>query len=80
MRCAWTRRGISWRNTGSPEGEITFESVDFLPVNVLADTNGFVYVLGAGMLEGAAVYTQDGVFQGYYGANTVEVTLSVAPQ
>ena len=25
-----------------PEGEITFESVDFLPVNVLADTNGFV--------------------------------------
>lgn len=61
-----------------PEGEITFESVDFLPVNVLADTNGFVYVLGAGMLEGAAVYTQDGVFQGYYGANTVEITLTVA--
>lgn len=60
-----------------PEGDIAFESVDFLPVNVLADSNGFIYVLCDGLLEGAAVYTRDGVFQGYYGANSVEMTLSV---
>lgn len=60
-----------------PEGDIAFEAVDFLPVNVLSDTNDFVYVLCNGLLEGAVVYTQDGVFQGYYGANTVEMTLTV---
>lgn len=60
-----------------PKGDIAFEGVDFLPVNVLADSNDFVYVLCDGLLEGAAVYTQDGLFEGYYGANTVEMTFAV---
>lgn len=60
-----------------PERSVNFTGVDYLPTKVVADGSGFVYVLCRGMYHGALVYTPQGEFSGYFGANETEVTLSL---
>ena len=46
----------------------------FLPVKVVADASGRVYILSKNVTKGFLKYEADGTFQGYYGATKVIVT------
>lgn len=61
-----------------PDKDFNFTGIDYLPTKIIEDSNGCVYVLCNGIFQGAMMYEPDGEFIGYYGANDVEVTLSVA--
>lgn len=56
---------------------IVFTGIDYLPDKVIEDENGIVYVLCNDIYDGSLMYSPDGKFLGYYGANQTEVTLSV---
>ena len=65
------------RLLSKPQSEVNFTGIDFLPMKVVADDTGYTYLLCKGIYHGAVVYTPEGRFSGYFGANTTEVTLSV---
>lgn len=56
---------------------LSFSAIDFLPLKVLEDHNGYVYVLCQDVVQGALLYEPDGVFSGYYGANQVEFSFQL---
>lgn len=60
-----------------PASNVQFSGVDFLPLKVVADGSGYTYLLCKGVYNGALVYTPDGTFSGYFGANNTEVTVSL---
>lgn len=60
-----------------PDKNFEFTGIDYIPRKVVADTNGFVYILCKDMYHGAMMYEHNGDFVGYYGANKTKVTLEV---
>lgn len=60
-----------------PDSEMFSQELTFLPQRVLADKAGNVYIVLGNITTGAAMFNSEGVFQGYYGANTVEQTAAV---
>jgi len=60
-----------------PQSELFAQELTFLPQRVIADKAGNIYVVLGNITTGAAMFTSDGEFQGYYGANTVEQTSTV---
>ena len=47
------------------------EDFIFSPIQVAVDSKNFVYVLSIGSTYGAVLYDENGVFQNFYGANSV---------
>ncbi len=60
-----------------PDSEQFSQELTFLPQRVLADKAGNVYVVLSNITTGAAMFDNEGVFKGYYGANAVEATPQV---
>lgn len=60
-----------------PDPGLFSQDLTFLPQKVIADKAGNVYVVLGNITTGAAMFSSDGVFQGYYGANTVQTTPEV---
>ena len=60
-----------------PDSEIYGSSRTFLPQRVLADKAGNVYVVLNNITTGAAMFSPDGEFTGFYGANRVEPTAEI---
>ncbi|MCR5717791.1 MAG: hypothetical protein K6F80_01985 [Oscillospiraceae bacterium] len=60
-----------------PDSELFDASMTFLPQRVLADKAGNVYIVLGNITTGAAMFSPEGDFLGYYGANTVEETSQV---
>ena len=52
-------------------GSLIPEDFEFVPVKVVADSRGYVYILSKGSYYGALLYDPDKTFLGFYGANTV---------
>lgn len=60
-----------------PDSELFSQELTFLPQRVLADKAGNVYIVLGNITTGAAMFSPEGEFKGYYGANTVEATSQV---
>ena len=60
-----------------PESEVYDQKRTFLPQRVVADKAGNVYTVLGNITTGAAMFSPDGGFMGFYGANRVEATAKV---
>jgi len=60
-----------------PQSELFSQELTFMPQRVIADKAGNVYIVLGNITTGAAMFNNEGEFQGYYGANTVEATSAV---
>ncbi len=52
-------------------GSLIPSDFEFIPVKVVADSRGYIYILSEGSYYGALLYAPDKTFIGFYGANTV---------
>lgn len=68
------------REIVKPVSEVYDQSKTFLPQKVLADKAGNVYVVLENITSGAAMFSPDGDFIGFYGANRVEATAEIVEQ
>lgn len=59
-----------------PESSLIPESFEYKPIKVAVDSSGYVYVLSDGSYYGAILYSPDGEFLGFYGANTVATSIT----
>ena len=60
-----------------PDSEIYNQDKTFLPQKVIADKAGNIYVVLNNITTGAAMFSPDGDFTGFYGANRVEPTAQI---
>lgn len=58
-----------------PDSEVYDRNRTFLPQKVIADKAGNVYVVLSNITTGAAMFSPDGGFTGFYGANRVQPTM-----
>lgn len=56
-----------------PESHLIPESFTYTPIKLTIDSKGYMYVLSDGSYNGAILYSPDGEFLGFYGANKVKV-------
>ncbi len=59
----------------APKSELIPDDFDFFPINMLIDKSGYLYILTRGSYYGAMMYDLDRNFVGFYGANSVSVTI-----
>ena len=59
-----------------PESPLIPHDFIFRPTSVTLDQKGYIYVVSEGSYYGALLYSPEMEFLGFYGANTVSVTLS----
>ncbi len=62
---------------GRPDSDVYDENTTFNPSKVLVDAAGNVYICIKSITKGAVVFSKDGEFNGYFGANRVEATADV---
>lgn len=55
-----------------PESDLIPEDFIYKPIRIARDPDDFLYVLSDGSYYGAILYTPEGEFSGFYGANTVK--------
>lgn len=60
-----------------PESDVYDQKRTFLPQRVVADKAGNVYTVLGNITTGAAMFSPDGEFMGFYGANRVEPTARI---
>ena len=60
-----------------PDSEIYDQKRTFMPQRVLADKAGNIYTVLGNITTGAAMFSPDGGFMGFYGANRVQATAKV---
>lgn len=60
-----------------PETELYPDNIEFKPSKVVVNHLGTVFALVDGLYLGAISYDCDGEFLGFYGANDVEITISL---
>ncbi len=60
-----------------PDSEIYNQDKTFLPQKIIADKAGNIYVVLNNITTGAAMFSSDGDFTGFYGANRVEPTAQI---
>lgn len=58
-----------------PETEIWPDDLLYNPVKIVVDNMDYIYVLCEGSFYGAAMYTPDYEFKGFFGANAVTTTM-----
>ena len=61
-----------------PDSPLIPADFGYMPICVSVDSAGYKYVLCDGSYYGALLYTPEGDFQGFYGANKVKNTISQA--
>lgn len=61
-----------------PESSLIPSDFIYQPTGVIVDDNGFMYVVSNGSTYGALLFTPNGDFQGFYGANTVKTNIGSA--
>ena len=71
------RDGNVKKEITKPESEVYDSRRTFLPQRVVADKAGNVYAVLGNITTGAAMFSPDGEFTGFYGANRVEATAKV---
>ena len=57
---------------GVPKSNLIPKSFKYAPARIVKDQNNFLYVLSDGSYYGAMVYSPNGEFYGFFGADTVE--------
>ena len=57
---------------GLPESKVIPADFNYAPIKVLTDSRDYIYVLSSGSYYGALVYSNEGAFLGFYGANSVK--------
>ena len=62
---------------GKPDDPIYPQDKEFSPQDLVVTSTGLLYVISDGIYQGAVAFDKDGVFDGFYGSNTVEPTLEV---
>ncbi len=60
-----------------PDSDVYDAKTTFNPSKVLVDAAGNVYICIKSITKGAVVFSKDGEFNGYFGANRVEATADV---
>ncbi|MDE5936601.1 MAG: hypothetical protein K2G83_04260 [Ruminococcus sp.] len=60
-----------------PDSEIYNQDKTFLPQKVIADKTGNIYVVLNNITTGAAMFSPEGDFTGFYGANRIEPTAQI---
>lgn len=59
-----------------PESTLIPTDFNFRPTKITIDPSGYIYVVSDGCFYGALLYSPDRTFLGFYGANTVNVTVA----
>ena len=59
---------------GRPKTDLIDSKSDYLPLKVLTDKNGIIYILVENEYRGIVTIDQDGNFMGFFGSNKVQVT------
>lgn len=59
-----------------PDSRLIPSSFKYKPIKVAMDSRNYLYVLSDGSYYGAILYSPDGDFLGFYGANTVKASLT----
>ncbi len=54
-----------------PESDLIPDDFNYMPTKVSMDKRGYLYVISEGCYEGAILYSPEGKFLGFYGANAV---------
>ncbi|MCL2188409.1 MAG: hypothetical protein FWC16_07870 [Defluviitaleaceae bacterium] len=72
------REGTVIMYLGAPESEILSENFHFVPIAVLEDASGVLYILSRGSYQGALMVDlqRDYLFLGFFGANQVEMSVA----
>lgn len=60
---------------GLPEASVIPDDFNYAPIKVLTDSRDYIYVLSSGSYYGALVYSDQGEFLGFYGANSVKTSV-----
>jgi len=58
-----------------PDSNLIPEDFIYQPVKIGIDNKGYMYILSLGCYYGALSYSPEGLFIGFYGANTVDATV-----
>ncbi len=67
--------GVAERVITKPDSELWPEDLHYNPIKIVVDEMDYVYILCDGSYYGAAMYTPEYTFKGFFGANTVSSTL-----
>lgn len=59
-----------------PDSKLIPDDFNFRPIKVAVDARGYMYVLSDGSYNGAILYSPDGDFLGFYGANSVKSSVT----
>ena len=59
-----------------PESSLIPEQFEYKPIDVAVDSDGYVYVVSDGSYYGALVYAPDKTFEGFFGSNKVNASVS----
>lgn len=72
--CVWKTdtNGVIEKTLYIPKSDIIPDDFKYAPIKVTVDSKGYVYVLSDGSYYGAIIYSPNGEFLGFYGANTVK--------
>lgn len=81
-KCVWKIdiNGILKKDYLLPDSNIIPKDFQYSPIKVTVDKNGYVYILSDGSYYGAILYSPNDEFLGFYGANTVNSTVTQAIQ
>ena len=70
------KSGVLKKTVLLPESNLIPDDFNYRPIKVTVDSSGYLYVLSDGSYYGAILYSPDGKFLGFYGANSVENTIT----
>lgn len=59
-----------------PDSKLIPDDFNFRPIKVAVDARGYMYVLSDGSYNGAILYSPEGEFLGFYGANSVKSSVT----
>ena len=71
----FTREGEIFLQIERPDSYLFSESSRYKPRNVAVTTGGTIYVIGEGSYEGIMQFDSEGVFEGYFAANSTPMTV-----
>ncbi len=60
-----------------PDSQYFTEGIEFIPKRIAVDSAANIYVSSVGAYQGLSLFTSEGVFTGFYGAEEVETTAEV---
>ncbi len=67
--------GKTFLTIGRPDSYLFSDSSRYKPRNVAVSSGGTIYVVGEGSYEGIMQFNSQGVFEGYFAANTTPMSL-----